>query len=115
MNEADSGQQYSHAGLSQNQWAAKTTGKLLNAPHPIGSAHRREFGTLISRISVTYVRPGPDGERDVHMIGLTSKTNRQRIQPDRLRKLLDAVARYCEDVLTHQKNAKLSDRSADGF
>jgi hypothetical protein len=89
---------------------AKITREALNVLRPVGSA-QREFAALISRISVTYVKPGLDGERDVRIIGLTSKVNRRHIQPDQLQDLLDRVALCCEDVLMHQKNASLSYRS----
>lgn len=92
---------------------ATITREALNVLRPADSA-QRAFAAFISRISVTYVKLGPDGEQDVHIIGLTSKVNRRHIQPDRLQDLLDRVVLCCEDVLMHQKNANLSRRSSRG-
>lgn len=64
-----------------------------------------ELVAAIGRISVTYIKTGPDGQRQVHIIGLTSKTNRQHIPPDQLQQLLDQVALCCEDVLTANSHA----------
>jgi hypothetical protein len=66
-----------------------------------------ELVAAVGRISVTYIKTGPDGERQVRIIGLTSKTNRQHIPPDRLRQLLDHVALCCEDVLTATRSPAL--------
>jgi hypothetical protein len=57
---------------------------------------------LVCRISVTYVKPGPDGEREMHIIGLTSKRNKKYIKPWRLYEMLRVVRLCCEDVLTQR-------------
>jgi hypothetical protein len=89
---------------------AKITCEALNVLRPVDST-QREFAALISRVSVTYVKPGPHGKRHVHMIGLTSKVNRRHIEPGRLKELLDTIVLCCEDVLTHQKKGNLGHRS----
>jgi hypothetical protein len=68
----------------------------------------------VSRISVTYVKPGLDGVREIHIIGLASKLNKQRIHPERLQDLLRIVAVCCEDVIAYQQKGSIISSSKDG-
>jgi hypothetical protein len=72
-----------------------------------------EIVALISRISVTYVKVGPNGEHQSHMFGLTSKINKQYIRPDRFQELLNTVSLCCEDILAQKDIAASDNRRGD--
>jgi hypothetical protein len=72
-----------------------------------------EIVALISRISVTYVKVGPNGEHQPHMFGLTSKINKQYIRPDRFQELLNAVSMCCEDILAQKGIVVSENRRGD--
>jgi hypothetical protein len=72
-----------------------------------------EIVALISRISVTYVKIGPNGDHQPYMFGLTSKKNKKCIRPDRFQELLNAVSMCCEDILTQKGSVASDNRRCD--
>jgi hypothetical protein len=73
-----------------------------------------EPAELVTRISVSYVKLGPGGERETHIIGLTSERNKKHIKPWHLYEMLRMVAVCCEDVLA-QRLISASDKSSAGL